>query len=74
MTHAPSQVSVAVDRGEHLLIMGDSGTGKSSILAAIIACLGGNPNKHSSIAGGAIPIDANSMGDPYFGDLSLIHI
>jgi ABC-type uncharacterized transport system fused permease/ATPase subunit len=28
-------VSVAVDRGEHLLIMGDSGTGKSSMLRAV---------------------------------------
>ena len=34
-------------------IVGQNGTGKSSILAAIIAALGGNPNKHSTTAGGA---------------------
>ena len=34
-------------------IVGRNGTGKSSILAAIIAVMGGNPNKHSGTAGGA---------------------
>ena len=33
-------------------IVGQNGTGKSSILAGIIAALGGNPNKHSNTAGG----------------------
>ncbi|KAH8044163.1 ATP-binding cassette sub-family D [Aureococcus anophagefferens] len=33
--HGADGVSVAVDRGEHLLIMGDSGTGKSSMLRAV---------------------------------------
>ena len=30
-----------------------TGSGKSSILAAIIVALGGNPNRHSAMAGGA---------------------
>ena len=34
-------------------IVGKNGSGKSSILAGIIAALGGNPNKHSGTAGGA---------------------
>lgn len=40
--------------GPHVnLITGKNGSGKSAILAAFCACMGGNPNKHSGTASGA---------------------
>lgn len=40
--------------GPHVnLITGKNGSGKSAILAAFCACMGGNPNKHAGTAGGA---------------------
>lgn len=49
-----SHAHFSMDFGPRLnFIVGRNGTGKSSILAAIIVALGGNPNKHSGTAGGS---------------------
>ena len=43
-----------LEMGPHVnMIFGMNGSGKSSVLAAIIAALGGNPNKFSGTAGGS---------------------
>lgn len=54
LTHFKAHSHFHIDFGSHVnFIVGSNGTGKSAILAGIIQALGGNPNKHSSTAGGA---------------------
>lgn len=53
LTNFKAHSHFRADFGPHVnFIVGSNGTGKSAILAGVIQCLGGNPNKHSSNAGG----------------------